>query len=220
MVQQPLLSILIPTVVGREDQFSRLLKRVANQCINDATLTGIECGFADKYSIYKIGTEMEVEIVWAKDDKELTIGEKRELMYQESDGLFSWQIDDDDDISENAIELIINAIKSNPEIPCITFREKCMINGVYKRSNHSIKYHNWEDNADGFDYVRSPFYKDVIRTDIAKKVPFEHIRWNEDERFSYALKPWLTDEIHIDEELYYYIYNETNPIERYGLDRQ
>jgi hypothetical protein len=94
-----------------------------------------------------------------------------------------------------------------------------MINGVYKSSNHSIKYDKWHDNHDGFDYVRTPFYKDVIRTDIAKQVPFEHIRWNEDERFNYALKPWLTEEIHIDEEIYHYIYNETNPTERYGLNK-
>lgn len=202
-----LLSILIPTVVGREETLDSFMVKHFSDNVSELF-----------YGDYVIKGE-NMEVIISKDAKEITIGEKREQLYKKSRGLFSWQIDDDDDIAPNAIKLILNAIRSNPEIPCITFREKCMINGVYKSSNHSIKYHNWEDNADGFDYVRSPFYKDVIRTDIAKKVPFEHIRWNEDERFSYALKPWLTDEIHIDEELYYYIYNETNPIERYGLDK-
>ena len=197
----PLLSILIPTVVGREEQYKYLLNRIMKAENGFAILSG------------------RVEDIKLCDDKEMTIGEKREKLYQMANGLYSWQIDDDDDIADNAIELILNAIKSNPEIPCITFREKCMINGVYKSSNHSIRYSQWIDNQDGFDYVRSPFYKDVIRTDIAKSVPFPHIRYNEDEQWSKALKPFLTDEIHINEELYHYIYNETNHNERYGLDR-
>jgi len=201
MTQPILLSILIPTVVGREKQYKHLLNRIMKSGNGFDILSG------------------RVEYIKFCDNKEMTIGEKRERLYQMANGLYSWQIDDDDDISDNAIELILNAIKSNPEIPCITFREKCMMNGVYKSSNHSIRYSQWMDNQDGFDYVRSPFYKDVIRTDIAKSVPFPKIRYNEDEQWSKALKPFLTDEIHIDKELYHYIYNETNHNERYGLDR-
>ena len=187
----PLLSILIPTVVGREKELEQITKKI---CGSSFTKEDMITGVAGKYF-----GECQLHII--KDAKQLTIGEKREMLYKSAEGLFSWQIDEDDDIAPNAIQLILEAIKSNPEISCITFREKCLINGVYKSSNHSIKYHNWQENADGFDYVRCPFYKDVIRTDIAKSVPFEHIRWNEDERWSYAIKPLLTDEIHIDEEL-------------------
>lgn len=193
---QPLLSILVPTVVGREIGFEFLKNKISNKII---------------------GTGCEVQ--WICDNKEMTIGEKREELYKRSNGFYSWMLDDDDDFQDNAIELILEAIKSNPEIPCITFREKCMMNGVYKTSNHSIRYSQWMDNQDGFDYVRSPFYKDVIRTDIAQSVQFEHIRYNEDERWAKAIYPLLTDEIHIDQELYHYIYNETNHEERYGLNR-
>jgi hypothetical protein len=190
-----LLSILIPTVVGREEQFEKL---------------------KNKLHIQTIGTGCEIQ--WICDNKEMSIGEKREKLYQQSNGLFSWQIDDDDDISDNAIQLILEAIRSNPEIPCITFKERCMMNGEYKSSNHSIKYEKWQDNFDGYSYVRCPFYKDVIRTDIAKSVPFPRIRYNEDEQWSMAIKPLLTNEIHIDSELYYYHYEpkETHN-ERYGI---
>jgi hypothetical protein len=201
-MNKPLLSVLIPTVVGRELQYKHLLNKLMKSGNGRFLLRGI------------------VEDIRFYDNKEMTIGEKREKLYQMAAGLYSWQIDDDDDIADNAIGLILEAIKSNPQIPCITFRERCMINGVYKSSNHSIKYNHWEDNADGYDYVRCPFYKDVIRTDIAKQVPFEHIRYNEDERFSYALKPWLTSEIHIDEELYYYNYEpKESHEERYGINQ-
>lgn len=209
---QPLLSILIPTVVGREKTFNKLVNSFFNSKTdvfnNDDKFTG------------RFGAVIgDLEIYCIRDGKEMSIGEKREQLYKSAKGLYSIQVDDDDMLAPNAIQLILEAIKSNPEIPCITFKEKCLINGEYKSSNHSIKYAKWQDNFDGYDYVRSPFYKDVIRTDIAKSVPFEHIRWNEDERQSYALTPFLTDEIHIDEELYYYIHNSTNPTERYGLDK-
>lgn len=208
---KPLLSILIPTVVGREEDCGELIMEITKQCMVLGHLLVEESDWV------RIG---EVEIAIKKDNKEMPIGEKREQLYQEAHGLFSWQIDDDDSIAPNAIELILNAIKSNPEIPCITFKERCMINGEYKSSNHSILYSQWMDRSDGYDYVRCPFYKDVIRTDLAKSVPFEHIRYNEDERWSMAIKPLLTDEIHIDEELYYYNYEpKESHEERYGLNK-
>lgn len=193
-MKQPLLSILIPTVFGREMCYDRLMDKLCNL------------------------NYPEVSIYTYKDNKQITIGEKREALYKNSTGLFSWQIDDDDDIAPNAIQLILEAIRSNPEIPCITFKERCMINGEYKSSNHSIRYPQWMDNSDGYSFVRCPFYKDVIRTDIAKSVPFPHIRYNEDEQWSMAIKQLLTDEIHIEEELYYYFYEpKESHNERYGI---
>lgn len=196
-----LLSILIPYTLDRQSEYDKLYNRLLSLGINTDKYKGI------------------VEEISDFADKSMTIGEKRERMYAYCNGRFAWQIDCDDDISDDAIEKILKVIKSNPEIPCITFREKCIINDKYYSSNHSIKYDKWQDNFDGYDYVRSPFYKDVIRTDLAKSVPFERIRWNEDERWSYAIKPLLTDEIHLDEEIYYYIHNSSDPTERYGLDK-
>ena len=214
-MSKPILSILIPTVVGREKELSNLLNLLSKYALLDvkSNLKENEYGYTgEKYDLE------DVEIIVVKDNKQNTIGAKREYMYRIANGLYSQMTDDDDELAPNAIELILEAIKSNPEISCITFREKCMMNGVYKSSNHSIRYEKWQDNFDGYDYVRCPFYKDVIRTDIAQSVPFPHIRYNEDEQWSMAIKPLLTDEIHIDKELYYYIYEpKETPTERYGI---
>ena len=61
---QPLLSILIPTVVGRESEFSRLRQSVQDQA---------------KWII--LTDQDEVEILFAIDNKQMTIGEKRDLGY-------------------------------------------------------------------------------------------------------------------------------------------
>ncbi len=212
-MNKPLLSILIPTVVGREAVFAKLYTKIINgrKFISGATTDG-------RPMYYSGELDGGIHLAYYMDDKTITIGEKREELYKMAKGLYSWQIDDDDDIADNAIEKILEAIKQQPD--CITFRENCMIDGKYYSSNHSLKYSKWADNEDGFNYVRSPFYKDVIRTDIARSVPFEHIRWNEDERWSYALLPHLHSEIHIDEELYFYIHNSTDTIDRYGFNRE
>ncbi len=215
-MNQPLLSILIPTTLGRIKDTERLVNNILLQ-------HHLPIGFAyDLPPFDWSGCESdEVEVLVCSDDKTATIGEKREIMYKHSKGGYSWQIDDDDDIAPNAIQLILEAIKSNQNVDCITFEERCDMNGKIKRSNHALKYDKWQDSFDGFDYVRCPFYKDVIRTDIAKSVPFPHIRYNEDEQWSMALRPHLKTEVHIDEQLYLYSYypKETHE-ERYGLNRQ
>ncbi len=208
MTQQPLLSILIPTVVGREDQLDMFMVKHFGNDVSEFV-----------YGDYVI-TGKVIEVVISKDAKNITIGEKREQLYKKASGLFSWQIDDDDDISDNAIQLILEAIKSNPEVDCITFEEHIDIDGVIQRSNHSLKYGDWNNNEDGFDYVRTPFFKSVIKTEIARSVPVPHIRFAEDHQWAQALKPHLKTEIHISEQIYKYIHRSTPHNIRYGFDRQ
>lgn len=195
------LSILIPSTPDRKEDLQKLLECIDKQeyvrKVDMYDVDGLKC---ERY--WDILCPIEVLVF--EDAKIMTIGEKRELLYKHAKGTHSIQVDSDDLLAPNAIQLILEAIRSNPEIPVITFKERCMMNGEYKSSNHSIRYEKWMDNFDGYSYVRCPFYKDVIRTDIAKSVPFPRIRYNEDEQWSMAIKPLLTNEIHIDEELYYY----------------
>lgn len=209
------LSILIPSTPDRKEDLQKLLECIDKQeyvrKVDMYDVDGLKC---ERY--WDILCPIEVLVF--EDAKIMTIGEKRELLYKHAKGTHSIQVDSDDLLAPNAIQLILEAIRSNPEIPVITFKERCMMNGEYKSSNHSIRYEKWMDNFDGYSYVRCPFYKDVIRTDIAKSVPFPRIRYNEDEQWSMAIKPLLTNEIHIDEELYYYNYEPNDShAERYGI---
>ena len=76
-MSQPLLSILIPTTPERQVEFDRLLDR----------LEILSAGYS-------------VKIISDDTGKQMTIGEKRERLYKAANGLYSWQIDDDDDIAE------------------------------------------------------------------------------------------------------------------------
>jgi hypothetical protein len=209
-MNQPLLSILIPTVSGREDVLNKFMVKHFNDNVDELI-----------YGEYRIIGE-NLEVIILKDNKEITIGEKREQLYQSANGLFSWQIDDDDDISDNAIELILNSIKSNPEIDCITFEEYCNMDGKEYKSNHSLTYSGWYGDGshllhDGFHFHRTPFFKSVIKTSIAQSVPIKHVRFGEDNFWADDLHKHLKTEIHISEQLYLYIHKPTNFNERYGI---
>lgn len=216
------LSILIPTVYGRENNLSSLLKSLSKYSPIDvkSDLKENEFGY--------IGTRYDledVEIIVVKDNKQNTIGAKREYMYSLANGLYSQMTDDDDELAPNAIQLILEAIKSNPEVDCITFEEHIDIDGKIEKSNHSLIYGDWEGEGgkelwDGFHYHRTPFMKDVIRTDIARSVPIPHIRFGEDHQWAQALKPRLKTEVHIPEQLYKYIHSSTDFNERYGYNKE
>lgn len=200
---QPLLSILIPTVEERWREFENLKSNIYAELFED-------------------GLTSEVELLAICDNKEITIGEKRELLYKEAKGLYSIQLDDDDQLARNAIELILNAIKSNPEVDVISFEEYVNMDGVEYKSNHSVTYSGWggdgqKEFPDGFHFHRTPFFKDVIRTDLAKSIPIQKIRFGEDHAFANDLHPLIKSEIHISEPLYKYIHISTDHNERYGI---
>src|SRR3954463_7941555 len=218
---QPLLSILIPTVVGREDELNGLIKKICGSTVYYNTIEDFK---GMRFIYYYVPGGGDIEIVIGKDTKEITIGEKRELLYKRAKGLFSWQIDDDDSIAPNAIELILQAIKDNPTVDVISFEEYCNMDGKEYKSNHSATYSGWYGDGshllhDGFHFHRTPFFKDVIRTELAKSVPIPHIRFGEDNEFADSLLPLIKSEHHISEPLYRYIHISSDHETRYGFDK-
>jgi len=191
------LSILIPTIEGREASFNELYMQIQN-------------------AIWYFGLTASVEVLYLKDDKEITIGEKREKLYAMASGEYAWQIDDDDSIPWEAIPKILEAIEIAPA-DCITFEEACTIDGVQSRSNFSIHYPDWADNVFGYDHVRTPFFKTPILTSICRQVPVPHVRFGEDHLWAQAIKSLLKSETHIPLPLYHYNHTSSPHNERYGI---
>ncbi len=184
-----LLSILIPTIIERQESFNQLVTFLHNIIdLND--LNG------------------EVEIISLCDNKEMPIGEKRQALYDMANGDYAWQIDDDDCIASDAIPLILDSMPSQPD--CITFQELCDIDGTRSESNFSLNY-------DGWDHVRTPFFKTPIKTSICKMVPVPQIRFGEDHQWAQKIKLYLKSEVHLEKFLYYYIHKSSPFNERYGI---
>lgn len=202
---QPLLTIQIPFTEERKSETERLMTEFDFQ--------------REKYNLLK-----EVDYTFDGRGKNVSIGQKRTDMYQRANGLFVVQWDSDDWVLEDGLLKIVQAIRSNPTVDCVTYQEHVHINGVNYTSRHSIEYSDWEGEGntefpDGFNFHRTPYMKDVIRTEIAKSVPVPNSRFGEDHAWSKLIKPLLKTETHIPEEIYHYIYitNQTFE-ERYGLN--
>lgn len=177
-----MLSILIPTVKEREHMLNSLIAKVKSQ-------------------IPKRGL---VEIVIYPDNREISIGAKRQQLLEACTTEWFVMIDDDDTISDYYISEALKALKSNPD--CVTYYEAIITNGRKEIADHSNKYSDWGGGRLIFSCVRTPYYKDIIRTSIAKQIRFKDMRYGEDHDFSKRLKQsgLIKSEVHIDKEMYIY----------------
>ncbi len=194
-----LLSILIPTINGREHLLNDLLDFIESQRKPYVDIT---------------------EIVVCKDNKEISIGQKRQWLLDNCKGEYFVMIDDDDMIHPSYLDKVIAALESKPD--CIGYLESVVINGYQLVACHSDRWDGWANNAGGFNYVRTIFYKDVIKTSIAREIGFKDLRYGEDHDFSIRLKRsgLLKKEVFINEMMYYYTshtISEEQRKERYGI---
>lgn len=204
-----LLSVLIATINGRERAFAELLEHVAFQCRQRGWLGTGEAP----------GT---VEILWAKDDKAISIGAKRQTLLERARGKFVAFIDDDDWVSDNYVSRIVDAIASHPEIDCIGLIGEHTTNGANpERFVGSLRYREWGQNIDGYRYVRSPYHKNPVARTAAMRAGFRDERFGEDHTYSMRLLGLLHREHFIsDEVLYYHRYRTSVPHNvKYGFVR-
>lgn len=193
------LSICIPSVVGREKQLEELY------------------GFIEDQS-----KGLSVEIITDVDNKEVSIGFKRDRMYKRCVGKYAVQIDDDDWVSDNYVENVLDAIEDNPD--CVGYKEHCLMDGLTRYSSFSLKHEQWQQlkrpDKDGIIYYRTPFTKSPIKTEICKRVGVRNMRFAEDHDFAKRVYSQLRKEVFIDEIMYYYSANSLTAKqfkERYGI---
>jgi glycosyltransferase involved in cell wall biosynthesis len=187
------LSILICTVVSRKTQFDNLYRSLLTQSVP------------------------QVEILYIRDNKEISVGKKRQLLLERAKGEYIVYIDDDDRVSDDYVECILKAISEFPD--CIGFLINCNISGKIKHAKASRIYPDWKDDTDGYDYVRSPYHKTPIKREIAMTIGFNDIRFGEDYDYSMRLmkSDLLKKEVFINKELYFYQYVYESPEKKYGI---
>lgn len=192
------LSILIPTLPEREAKLKTLLAFLKPQ-LNHF-----------------------VEIIIDDTAKEaMSIGNKRNELYKKAIGTYSVQIDDDDLVPDNYIHEVLKALDNKPD--CVGYLEDCMMDGIKKLSIISIACQEWSNGnrqTDGFDYLRTPFFKTPIKTELCEQVGVADMRFGEDHDFAKRIYPLLKKEEFINKIMYYYSANSLTPEqhqERYGI---
>jgi len=143
----------------------------------------------------------DVEIIILGDNKKITIGKKRDRLVQMAQGKFIVLIDDDDDISEDYVDVICQIIDNNKNIDVISYMQIANINGENWTVDFSLDY-NKEHPLNQLEYIfdeqqniigkqickRPPFPVCPFRTELAKKCRFIDFQSSED--VLWARKLW------------------------------
>jgi hypothetical protein len=78
----------------------------------------------------QIGDREDVEILSLMDNKSLHIWEKRNELMRIARGTHMTWLDDDDDVADNYVDKLTEAIEANPNADVISFDQMCYLNGV------------------------------------------------------------------------------------------
>ena len=150
-----------------------------------------------------------VEVIVAVDEKENSIGSKRNYLmiksdpYLDSKGYLAF-IDDDDTVADNYVELLLEAMQADTDV--IVFDALRYVDGtVDKAVKYGIEF--GKDYHDSKFYYRIPNHLMCVKKELALQVPFKEINFGEDSDYAKRLLPLLKTQARIDRILYSYLYN-------------
>jgi len=198
------LSILIPTLVGRSHFLNRLRTQLDQQ-------------------IMKNNLFNDVEVLVLEDNKEQTIGFKRNALLKGANGKFLTFIDDDDRISEDYLIKIIDKIDSDNDCDCIVFDCICTLfvhnapdkGGRKYYCKYGIEYEytkldpwtseNARPKSEAMEkWFGKPAHTMVWNSKLAKECKFPEKNAGED--FDWVAQAWpkIKKQVKIEDVLYFY----------------
>ena len=178
------LSILILTLPTRIDSYSNLIRTLNQQVIENNLL--------DK-----------VQILSLCDTKEISVGEKRNILLNKSIGRYVCFIDDDDLIATDYLIKIISAISSNADV--VTFCGDYVENGQTTPFSIST-VHRGNYNHPNLFY-RLPNHLCPVKREIAVSCLFTDKNYGEDSDYAERINQHIKNEFHIQDKLYFYMYD-------------
>lgn len=195
MPSQPtILSILIPTIPGREQKLNRLLRVLDRQVL----------------------LRPDVELIVLRDNKKMTIGEKRNKLLWLASGQYVAFVDDDDQVTPDYVPALCNAIASDrPDVVCFTVTVRGY--GPTKPCHYHPTFPHSETKN---EYKRKPNHLMAWRRDLARRVPFPEINAGEDTQWANKMAQHAKKVTTIDRPLYTYLFDKSdNSMLRPGVRR-
>lgn len=160
-----------------------------------------------------------IEVIPLVDNKEMSIGEKRQKLLQLANGKWIVFFDDDDDPYPWYMSQILYTIEVHKDIDCIGINVDMTTNGVRpQRCCHSLKYPEWRERVDGWDYVRNITHFNPVLREKALATGFKDLRFGEDRDYSDRITPTLKKEFYITRPLFHYRFSNKEDFHaKYGI---
>ena len=174
------LSILICSLSERTEYLISLLKELNKQLVS------------------------EVEVLILIDNRELSIGQKRNNLLNSAKGKYVCFIDDDDKISEDYLSEIMKGVEKDVD--------QIAISGIYHNIKEGTKtrFTSSKDFQWGLvdnEYRRNILHLNPIKRELALKVGFPDNSFGEDRTYGEQLSPYVKTEYRILKEIYFYEYS-------------
>jgi glycosyltransferase involved in cell wall biosynthesis len=176
------LSILICSVdrVERQENLNKLIHEINHQiCSNYA--------------------EEIVEVLIEKDNGEMSVGGKRNILIEKAQGEYICFIDDDDFISKNYLNLILQNLTKD----ILLIRIEHLINGVKSECIQPSLYIDYLKTKESV-YCANHFHLCPHKKSISKLVKFKELNFSEDIDYSQRMIPFVSSYDLITEALYIY----------------
>lgn len=190
-----LLSILIPTIPEREEQFNRLKTELDKQ-LN--AFTELHWEFLRDFGGIEILSDNSKRYL----EGGLTIGAKRNKLLKMATGKYVAFADDDDNIAPNYLETIARMCSQDAD--AISFRCLFKCDTYWTVIDMSLE-HETDEGASPHKIVkRKIWHVCPIKRSIAEKFSFSELNHNEEAEWLNRIIPELKTEIHTDQILTQY----------------
>ncbi len=181
------LSILIPSVPARRGTYQqKILDQLEGQ-------------------LEKNGRQ-DVEILVLYDNKKRKVGEKRQDLLNLARGEFLVFIDDDDRVSDNYIDKILQKIDEDKSIDCIVFDTLySRMGGSKMLCKYGVEYeYNHASPEQNRVWTGKPAHTMVYKSSLAKSVVYKSVNFGEDVDWVIRASKLIKKQSRIDEVLYFY----------------
>lgn len=140
----------------------------------------------------------DVEVIYLGDNKKRSVGEKRNNLLSLAKGDYVSFIDDDDWISEDYVDSLLEGIEKKVDVVCF----EVLYMPKKKRVVYDAKFVRDRENSKYFE--RLPNHIMCIKRSLALGIGFENMSFGEDALFAKKLKRRLSTQAMIKKVLYYY----------------
>jgi hypothetical protein len=192
-------SVLIPTIPGRESKLQALLADIRER-------------------VSRIAPTLRLEICVDFDNRESSIGAKRQRLLHRAAGKYLSFIDDDDNITDAYVEDVVSMIGGNFH----TMRLLGEMDGRRFMHSTSVKITDrMATSGDNPFFQRPPNHLNPMLSDIAKLIPFKNATYGEDLDWTLSLyRSGFLQTEYRSEDRVHYVYNLREPLNKYAIALQ
>ena len=187
-----ILSVGVLTVSGREHFLNRLMNKFKSIIGNNAN---------------------RVEIIISHDNKEKTVGQKRNEVLEKAAGKYTCFVDDDDMVCDDYFNWILQVLEEHPDTDGVGFKGIYYTSGKplleFEHSSANRGHRRIQDESGKIIQYRPLNHLNPVRTDIMKQIGFPEKNFGEDTDYCDRLfvSNLLKKEVFLDKILYHYLYN-------------